>query len=91
MMERLLNAGVIEHVWNRGLPTTTLNSDPEIWRKDHCGAWIRRGEFGKHSQFGWEIGESLIPVHWQNHGSQNDKICDVTASLSSIRENTVAD
>jgi hypothetical protein len=90
MMEKL-NIGMIERVWNRGLPTITLDSDPEIWRKDHCGAWIKRAEFGKHSQFGWEIGGARIPVHWQNHASQNERICDVTASFSSIRENTVAD
>ena len=90
MMERL-DIDMIQHAWNRGQPTFALGSDPDTWRKDRCGAWMKKSEFGKRSQFGWEIGESLIPVHWQNHGAPADNTCDVTGSFSSIRENTVAD
>lgn len=32
--------------------------DPDMWRQDFAGAWIRRDAYGTHTQYGWEIIES---------------------------------
>ncbi len=51
--------------------------DPNIWRKDICGAWMGRYNYGDHkSEYGWEIelvtgdgngkGSVLLPRQWQN-------------------------
>ena len=69
----------VQKVWEKGEPA--VNADPDIWRKDACGAWIRRDFYGyRDSQFGWEIDlvvresngetpsvEDLRPLQWQNN------------------------
>lgn len=44
----------IQQVWQKA---RGLNDFPAaIWRKDECGAWIRRDDYGKkQSEFGWKI------------------------------------
>ncbi len=69
---------VIDRVWRQAgeIP----GNDPALWRKDECGAWIYRMDYGRrHSDFGWEIHDptvglrgggavlSLRPLHWQNY------------------------
>ncbi len=70
---------IIDHVWQSA--QCVLGNDPALWRKDECGAWIHRLEYGnRHSQFGWEIYDpnlsgiglqSLRALQWQNY---QDKI-----------------
>jgi hypothetical protein len=32
------------------------NNDPKDWRKDQCGAWIARNQYGnRNSRYGWEV------------------------------------
>ena len=45
---------IVQRVWEkaRGMP----DRDPIEWRKDECGAWINRGQYGNTiSGFGWKI------------------------------------
>ncbi len=70
---------VVWKVWAKGYQT---GNDPLMWRKDECGAWIFRGDYGKrNSQYGWEI-DYIVPV---SEGGTDD--------LSNLRplhcENTV--
>lgn len=45
---------MIQNVWDKG--KVTAGNDKEKWRKDECGAWISRMEYGnRNSQCGWEI------------------------------------
>jgi hypothetical protein len=69
----------IRLVWVKGTPST----DPDNWRKDACGAWMRFQDYGnRNSEYGWEIdhiiaakdGEkdddslhNLQPLHWRNN------------------------
>lgn len=69
----------IEQVWQKG--TIVTGNDPNIYRKDQCGAWIARGQYGnRESQYGWEIDHispqsnggndqlsNLRPLQWQNN------------------------
>lgn len=81
-------------MWRKGEPTQ--EADPDIWRKDECGAWIRRDFYGYHgSRFGWEVVlivpasnggtedvSNLQPLQWQNKEIRNGhrQACAVTAS-----------
>jgi hypothetical protein len=83
----------IQSVWNTG--QVVDRSNPEKWRKDACGAWISRDQYGDgHSRFGWEIDRilpaegggtddlsNLRPLHWKNALSRKDGrlTCLVTA------------
>ncbi len=85
---------IIQKVWEKG--TFVQNNDSKIWRKDQCGAWITRNQYGnRNSQYGWEIDHvrpesegggdelsNLRPLQWQNNANkQNGRLtCPVTAS-----------
>ena len=45
----------IQAVWEKG--TTVDKNDPDIFRKDFQGNWIRRDKYGvdRDTQFQWEI------------------------------------
>ena len=81
---------IIQKVWEKGKPVE--NNDPNVWRKDDCGAWIGRNYYGnRNSQYGWEIDHispggpdtlsNLRPLQWQNNVDKSDGRlkCNVTA------------
>lgn len=73
----------IDQVWNKGI--IVKGYDETLFRKDCCGAWIVKNEYGKQSPFGWEIDHvypqvkggddnlvNLRPMHWENNRSKSD-------------------
>lgn len=84
---------VIQQVWEKA--TVVANNDPNVFRKDQCGAWIKRSEYGnRQSSFGWEIDHitpqskgggdelsNLRPLQWENNMSKLDGrlVCAVVA------------
>ncbi len=80
----------INQVWRKG--KTVPGVDPAAWRKDQCGAWIRRVDYGnRNSSYGWEIDRIVAggpyvasncrPLQWQNNIAKSDGRlkCVVTA------------
>ena len=74
----------IEQVWKKG--TIVKGVDPTKRRKDQCGAWIKRSEYGnRDSDYGWECdhikptskgGEDWLsnirPLQWENNASRQE-------------------
>ncbi len=70
----------IQVIWEKAEPSV----QPDMWRKDQCGAWIYRKDYGnRQSDYGWEIdhikpeskgGEDVLsnarPLHWLNNASR---------------------
>ncbi len=66
------------------------------YRKDQCGAWIKRSEYGnRNSHYGWEADHikpaanggsdaigNLRPLHWENNAAKSDGrlVCVVKAN-----------
>jgi hypothetical protein len=42
----------IDAIWNNADNPNCKDKGTE-WRKDPCGAWINRKEYGKESDYGW--------------------------------------
>ncbi len=75
---------IIEQVWNHSLKEEGY--DFNIVRKDACGAWIIRNQYGnRDSIYGWEIDhiypeslggqddiENLRAMQWENKVSKGD-------------------
>ena len=47
-----------DKVWEKG--ASVPHNDPDIFRKDACGAWMKKSDYGKNTEYGWEIGH-LVP------------------------------
>jgi hypothetical protein len=81
------SAYIVEAVWRKG--TIVSGADPAVRRKDACGAWIDRDQYGvlDENGTGWEIdhiyavarggGDSLgnlQPLQWQNNRAKADHV-----------------
>ena len=77
------SAAVVEAVWQKG--QIVANYDPAVYRKDACGAWMKRNEYGKTTDWGWEIDHvrpvarggtddfsNLQPLQWKNNRHKGD-------------------
>lgn len=73
----------IEAVWSKGFTVYGLN--PNEWRKDACGAWMKRSEYGQCTECGWEIDHvqpkekggsdelsNFQPLQWENNRYKSD-------------------
>lgn len=65
-------------IWEKAEKVEGYN--PNIWRKDFAGAWIRKQDYGQRTMYGWNIDticplsrggkidvDNLIPIHWRNN------------------------
>lgn len=84
----------IEQVWQKAFPQQ--NNDPNVYRKDYAGAWIRRSDYGKQTEYGWEIDHvrplslngshnlsNLLPLQWQNNLEKSDNFPQWTTKITS--------
>lgn len=84
----------IQKVWEKGIIDS--NAKPEEFRKDTCGAWMARNEYGKETDEGWEIDhvypaskggdnelENLRPMNWANNRSKGDDFPSYSCAVTS--------
>lgn len=77
------SAEVIDAVWRKG--QSVAGYDPNDYRKDACGMWMKKSSYGTEGEYGWEIDHirpvakggtddlsNLQPLHWQNNRGKSD-------------------
>lgn len=77
------DVGTITAVWQKA--AVIRGNDPDNFRKDACGAWIRWSAYGNTGEYGWEIDHrkpvaagggdeltNLQPLHWRNNREKGD-------------------
>ncbi|MCY3788620.1 MAG: HNH endonuclease signature motif containing protein [Gemmatimonadetes bacterium] len=75
----------VDEVWKKG--KIVPNNNPDVYRKDVCGAFIRRDQYGTQAEYGWEIDHikpvskggsdyigNLRPLHWRNNDAKGDNL-----------------
>ncbi|MCL5268801.1 MAG: HNH endonuclease [Bacteroidetes bacterium] len=76
---REFSNSIVDAVWEKAY--AVAGYDPSLWRRDKCGALIRKLYYGDiQSQFGWEIDHvrpvseggtdaliNLEPMQWENN------------------------
>lgn len=85
----------VQNVWEKA--RVIAEQDPAVWRKDECGAWIRREHYQReNSEFGWIIANvsaggpnelhNLRPFHHENSfdAGPGQPKCRVTADQKRI-------
>ncbi len=90
----MIDETVVQSVWQKGAIVPSY--DPSVYRKDQCGAWMQRTQYGnRNSPYGWEVHHitaisrggsdgvsNLQPLQWRNNLATGDGglRCAVTAS-----------
>ncbi|MEQ8191413.1 MAG: HNH endonuclease signature motif containing protein [Candidatus Eremiobacterota bacterium] len=85
---------MIQKIWEKGEEVPGIPS--KDYRKDTCGAWIGRKDYGnRKSEYGWEIDHispggpdilsNLHPLQWENNVDKSDGRlkCNIYAPASS--------
>lgn len=90
----MISSEIINQVWERTPEVEGFN--PNIWKKDMAGAWIRRDLYGTQSRYGWEVDhirprilggtdqlENLQALHWQNNRCKSNSYPIFTTGVTS--------
>ena len=78
------SAATVQAVWEKGV--SVPGYDANVLKKDICGAWMKRSEYGNtSSKYGWEIDHkkpvakdgvdelsNLQPLQWANNRHKSD-------------------
>lgn len=89
----LFEAATINAVWKKA--RIVPGYDPSLYRKDSCGAWICRTDYGELTDYGWEIDHArpvarggsddmtnLQPLHWRNNRHKGDAFPQWSCAVS---------
>lgn len=91
---------VIQQVWEKA--KSISNYDPNIWRQDFAGAWIRKDLYGTETKYGWEIDHlnpvskggsdninNLNPLHWKNNRTKADNYPNFQTAITSLENQNI--
>ena len=89
MEEVELSEEEVQEVWEKA--QIVSGKETERWRKDQCGAWMKRDQYGnRDSVYGWEKHhpsgtddlEKRIPLQWKNNVTTGEGSlkCPVTSA-----------
>ena len=83
LFERAFDQTTIASVWRKG--RVIDGYDPSVYRRDMCGSAMRFSDYGKQTDYGWEVDHirpvsrngsddlsNLQPLHWQNNRRKGD-------------------
>ncbi|MBI5949702.1 MAG: HNH endonuclease [Chloroflexi bacterium] len=95
---RSFSAITVQAVWDKALPAPGV--DPTQRRKDACGAWIDRAQYGNTTPrgMGWEVDHlvpvslgggddlaNLQPLQWQNNRGKGDAYPNWTCQIAATK------
>ena len=71
-----ITQAIIDRVWEKGEVVPGYNKD--LYRKDACGAWIRKSQYGdRTTAFGWEIDHIFPKIKLDSLKVPQEEINDI--------------
>ena len=96
----MFNEQIIQQVWDKA--TIVDGYNPNLWRQDFAGAWIRRDSYGTTMNFGWEIDHlhpvsigggdnigNLSPIHCRNNRKKGNDFPEFYTEISSYENRNI--
>ena len=84
----------LNQIWEKA--TIVNESEKNVWRKDHAGAWISKAQYGQETGYGWEVDHAkpeskggsdhinnLVPLQWRNNRTKGDDYPEFKTSVTS--------
>lgn len=92
------SADLVQKVWDKERAVTS--QDPRVWRKDECGAWIRREHYRRmDAEFGWDIDyltpggpdhpDNLRAVNCRNRSGGGQLRCAVVGDTAGVHNREI--
>ena len=94
LYEASFDESTINAVWRKGQAVSGY--DPDQYRKDLCGAWMSKSQYGdRDASMGWEIDHivprshgggddlnNLQPLQWENNRAKSDNYPNWSCAVS---------
>lgn len=73
----------LDAIWAKTKKSKNEENERRGYRKDMCGAWIKRDQYGKKGKYGWEV-DHIYPKSFAEENLINDELYNDITNLQPL-------